>query len=101
MRITNDCLPAELKQIVLVYSWDFYVKPIVRTAASKGRLRLIMPIVKQVAAAVSQARLQGAILVSNGGVVDINPPAPSGQIKFGYDRYHHRISATVDGRVDC
>ena len=93
--------PKDLKQITLVYSWELYVKHMVRESALEGHLRFIMPIGKSVGAAMSEKRLQEAITVNNcNAVVEITPPAPNAQVKRGYDRYYHRISATINGHVD-
>lgn len=94
--------PVHLKEIAIVYSWELYVKHVVREAASQGHLRCIIPIGKSVGNALSKERLEDVLRVSgvNPGVVEINPPAPNGQVKGGYNRYYHRISATIDGYVD-
>ena len=93
--------PKDLKQTTLVYSWELYVKHMVRESAEDGHLRFIMPIGKSVGAALSEKRLKDVIAVNNcSAIVEINPPAPNAQINGGYDRYYHRISATINGHVD-
>ena len=93
--------PKDLKQITLVYSWELYVKHMVRTSALEGHLRFIMPIGKSVGASLSRSRLEDVIACENcTAVIEINPPAPNAMVKIGYDRYYHRISATINGHVD-
>ena len=93
--------PKDLKQTTLVYSWELYVKHMVRESPLEGHLRFIMPIGKSVGATISEKRLKDAIAVNGCNViVEINPPAPNAQVKFGYDPYCHRISATINGHVD-
>ena len=93
--------PKDLKQITMVYSWELYVKHMVREAAVEGHLRFIMPIGKSVGAALSEGRLKDVISI-NGcrAIVEINPPAPNAMVTLGYNRYYHRISATINGHVD-
>ena len=93
--------PADLKQIVLVYSWELYVKHVVRVAVLEGHLRFIMPIGRSVGHALSQERLNNVISVPGcNAVVEINPPAPNAHVTGSFDRYLHRISATINGHVD-
>ena len=73
----------------------------VQTSALEGHLRFIMPIGKSVGAALSRSRLEDVIACKNRtAVIKINPPAPNAMVKIGYDRYYHRISATINGHVD-
>ena len=93
--------PKDLKQITMVYSWELYVKHMVREAAVEGHLRFIMPIGKSVGAALSESRLKDVISVDGcRAIVEINPPAPNAMVTLGYNRYYHRISATINGHVD-
>jgi len=73
----------------------------VHKSALDGYLRFIMPIGKSVGAALSRSRLEEVVACKNcTAVVEINPPAPNAMMKIGYDRYYHRISATINGHVD-
>ena len=73
----------------------------VREAARGANLRRIMPIGKLVGNALSHKLLQDAVSVTGClATVEINSPAPNGQSKRGYNRFYHRISATIDGHVD-
>jgi hypothetical protein len=101
VKTTKERPPKDLKQITLVFSWELYVKHMVRQSALEGQLRFIMPIGKSVGAALSQKRLDDVIsVVGCNAVIEINPPAPNAMVKKGYNRYYHRISATINGHVD-
>ena len=70
-------------------------------SALEGHLRFIMPIGKSVGATISEKRLKDVISVDGcSAIVEINPPAPNAQVKFGYNCYYHRISATINVHVD-
>ena len=101
VKTTRERPPKYMKQITLVYSWELYVKYMVCESASEGHLQLIMPIGKSVGAALSEHRLKDVLSVNGcSAVVEINPPAPNAMVKLGYNRYYHRISATINGHVD-
>ena len=73
----------------------------VRESAKEDHLRFIIPIGKSVGAVLSEKRIQDVIAVNNcNAIVEINPPAHNAQVKFGYNRYYHRILATINGHVD-
>ena len=60
-----------------------------------------MPIGRSVGHALSQERLNNVISVPGcNAVVEINPPAPNAHVTGSFDRYLHRISATINGHVD-
>ena len=100
-KLARERPPARLRHITIVFSWELYMKHKVRAAAAEGNLRFIMPIGKSVGNALSKKRLEDPIAVPGGrAIVEINPPAPNAMVKISYDRYYHRIVATIDGHLD-
>ena len=101
VKTSRERPPKDLKQITMVYSWELYLKHMVRVAATEGHLRFLMPIGKSVGAALSRNWLEDVIRVSGcRAIIEINPPAPNAMVKNGYNRYYHRISSTINGHVD-
>jgi len=80
--------PPNLKAPTLVLSWEVYMKHVIRTAAEEGKLKLLIPIGREVEKAITKERLEEACRCGRGGasttrVVDAFP-APNAWCKGGY-----------------
>jgi hypothetical protein len=97
----------KLKQPCLKISWEGYVKNLVRKAANDGELKLLIPIGKDVEAALGKERLIDAVSVegqkSTCKVMD-SYPAPNARIIGGYTGILHEmvklVHETISGKVD-
>jgi len=63
--------PSDLKTPTLLLSWEFYVKHLVRQAASEGHMKLFIPIGKDVRKILTEDRLIKAVTVEDHKVVRV------------------------------
>jgi len=100
--------PKNLKAPTLIMSWEIYTKHLVREAANDGCLKLVIPIGKEVEAALTRERIQEALIpgatVSAGSKSETKScarlldafPAPNAWIPGGYGPFLLRLAHLVD-----
>lgn len=92
--------PQNLKTPTLLLSWECYIKHVIQEAANDGHLRLVVPIGKEVARALTRERLVEAATaqsLADAKSVRVVPPfpAPNAQVEGGYGPFYKRLAQVV------
>ena len=87
--------PKNLKDTVLVLSWELFMKHLIRQVAVEGHLKVLVPIGCEVADAITNARLVDTIGICENAIVSETMPAPNAFVKGGYDIFHQKISRII------
>lgn len=99
--------PSNMKRETLILSWELYIKHVVKKAATKGNLRLFVPIGKEVKDFIGRERFTEAVIVQGiptekQCIVHHGIPAPNSWIpgKNGLDLVLSELASTINRVVD-
>lgn len=76
-KLTKARPPTKLKPSFLLYSWETITKHLIKAEAEKGKLKLLIPIGREVMGAVTRERMEMAIKGSPNAKVSMERPAPN------------------------
>ena len=99
-RKPKSCPPKNLKDIVLVLSWELSMKHLIRQVAVEGHLKVLVPIGCELADVITNARLVDTIGICDNAIMSETMPAPNAFVKGGYDIFHWKIPNIIIENVE-